>query len=63
MFCESILKNYGYKTGLYTSPHLLDVRERIRIDGEPISKEKFIKYFWECWDSLYSTTVTLIFSL
>jgi folylpolyglutamate synthase len=30
---ESILRNAGYKTGLYTSPHLIDVRERIRING------------------------------
>lgn len=30
---ESILRSCGYKTGLYTSPHLVDVRERIRIDG------------------------------
>jgi folylpolyglutamate synthase len=30
---ESILRHCGYKTGLYTSPHLIDVRERIRING------------------------------
>lgn len=30
----------GYKTGLYTSPHLIDFRERIRIDGEMISEEE-----------------------
>ena len=30
---ERMLRQCGYKTGLYTSPHLLDVRERIRIDG------------------------------
>lgn len=30
----------GYRTGLYTSPHLLDFRERIRIDGEMISEEE-----------------------
>lgn len=30
---ESILRKAGYKTGLYTSPHLIDVRERIRING------------------------------
>ncbi len=37
----AILTANGYKTGLYTSPHLIDFRERIRIDGEMIS-EKFI---------------------
>lgn len=30
---ESLLRRCGYRTGLYTSPHLIDVRERIRIDG------------------------------
>ncbi|MFH1848267.1 MAG: hypothetical protein ABH825_03510 [Candidatus Omnitrophota bacterium] len=33
----SILKEAGHKTGLYTSPHLISVRERIKIDGDPIS--------------------------
>lgn len=40
----SILQESGYKTGLYTSPHLLDYRERIRVNGEEISKE-FVTYF------------------
>lgn len=34
----AILQKAGYKTGLYTSPHLKDFRERIRINGKPISK-------------------------
>ncbi|GAB4539298.1 MAG: folylpolyglutamate synthase/dihydrofolate synthase family protein [Anaerolineales bacterium] len=34
--CASALKAAGYKTGLYTSPHLLDYAERIQIDGQPI---------------------------
>lgn len=37
--CASALQAAGYKTGLYTSPHLLDYTERIRVDGEPISHE------------------------
>jgi len=36
----SILTAAGYRTGLYTSPHLIDVRERIRIDGRMISSEE-----------------------
>ncbi len=35
----SVLQEAGYKTGLYTSPHLTDYRERIRINGEVIEKE------------------------
>jgi len=40
------------KIGLYTSPHLLTVRERIRIDGSPISEALFTHYFFEIWDRL-----------
>lgn len=40
----NILKCAGYKTGLYTSPHLVEYTERIKINGEDISKEDFAKY-------------------
>src|SRR5690348_7991208 len=40
----AILQTAGYKTGLYTSPHLKDFRERIRINGELCSKD-FIAVF------------------
>lgn len=36
---ESILRAAGFKTGLYTSPHLFDYRERIKIGGDPVSEE------------------------
>ncbi|KAI9650674.1 hypothetical protein NHQ30_000696 [Ciborinia camelliae] len=38
------------KIGLYTSPHLMTVRERIRIDGCPISEPLFARYFFDLWD-------------
>ena len=38
-FLASILKESGYKTGLYTSPYIVDFRERIRVNGEMISEE------------------------
>ncbi|MDP8230299.1 MAG: folylpolyglutamate synthase/dihydrofolate synthase family protein [Candidatus Gorgyraea atricola] len=38
----SILREAGYRVGLYTSPHLLDVRERIRVEGD-IEKKDFIR--------------------
>lgn len=44
----SVLQAHGYKTALYTSPHLVDFRERIRIDGKMIPKEKVIS-FTEKW--------------
>ena len=37
-YCEKILTEEGYVTGLYTSPHMIDFRERIRINGRLISK-------------------------
>jgi len=42
-FLESILRENGYRVGLLTSPHLNDVRERIRIVGEMISKEDMLR--------------------
>jgi len=40
----SILQEAGYKTGLFTSPHLRDFRERIRINGEMISEENVVDF-------------------
>lgn len=40
----SILQAAGFKTGLFTSPHLIDFRERIRINGEPISEQFIIDF-------------------
>ena len=42
----AMLQACGYKVGLYTSPHLTDVRERIQVDGEPISRERFLDLVW-----------------
>lgn len=40
----AILQSAGYKTGLYTSPHLVDFRERIRINGEPVSQSFVVDF-------------------
>ena len=42
---ESGLRAAGFRTGLYTSPHLAEPTERIRISGEPISREEFASAF------------------
>lgn len=60
-FTESILTKYKgtgpiTKIGLFTSPHLISVRERIKINGEPITETKFAKYFFEVWDKLSTTS-------
>jgi len=64
----SVLQEAGYKVGLYTSPHLIDFRERIKINGVEIS-EKFVcdfvaknKSFFEANDlSFFEMTVGLAF--
>jgi folylpolyglutamate synthase len=45
-FCESVLRSHGYRTGLLTSPHLLDIRERIRWNGRPIHRHIFGRVYW-----------------
>lgn len=65
----SVLQEAGYKVGLYTSPHLKDYRERIKINGEMISEEyvcSFInkneKFFEENDLSFFEMSVGLAFS-
>ena len=43
---DSLLTAFGMKTGRFTSPHLLDVRERISLEGHPITREGFVRA-WE----------------
>lgn len=66
---SSILQQAGYKTGLYTSPHLIDFRERIRINGEMISKEFVVAFTEETKTivdeispSFFEVTVAMAFS-
>ncbi|KAI3361679.1 hypothetical protein L3Q82_001945 [Scortum barcoo] len=54
-FTEQILRSYGFRTGFYSSPHLVQVRERIQINGQPIGKELFTKYFWQVYGRLDET--------
>ncbi len=46
-FMASVLQEAGYRVGLYTSPHLVDFTERIRINGEAIPREVLIEYVRE----------------
>ena len=45
LYINDILKENGYTTGLFTSPHLIDIRERIRINGKMIGKDAFLRHF------------------
>ncbi|NMO57247.1 bifunctional folylpolyglutamate synthase/dihydrofolate synthase [Actinoplanes sp. TBRC 11911] len=44
---DSLLRAHGLHTGRYTSPHLETIRERITLDGEPISEEKLVEAYRE----------------
>lgn len=52
-YTDAILREFKIKTGLFTSPHLISVTERIKIRGSEISQNQFTKYFWEVYDPLY----------
>lgn len=43
----AILQEAGYSVGLYTSPHLVDFRERVRVNGQPIPEEYVIRFVEE----------------
>ncbi|KAF9008938.1 Mur ligase [Cyathus striatus] len=57
-FADSIIRHAmpQWKVGLYTSPHLVAVRERIRINGISISEEDFAQFFFEVWAKLEKNT-------
>ena len=64
----SVLQSAGYKVGLYTSPHLRDFRERVKINGEMISEEEVVDFvashklkFEELSPSFFEMTVALAF--
>lgn len=42
---ETLLRSVGLRTGRFTSPHLVSIRERIALDGEPLSEEQFVFAF------------------
>jgi folylpolyglutamate synthase/dihydropteroate synthase len=44
---ETLLRARGLRTGLFTSPHLASMRERICVDGEPLSAERFVEAYQE----------------
>jgi len=46
---ESVLRHDGHRTGLYTSPHLVDFRERIQVGGRPIAEGELLSAARELW--------------
>ncbi len=51
-YMRSILEKAGYRVALFTSPHLVDIRERFVVDGEMISREDFLRAFCHIYDLL-----------
>jgi dihydrofolate synthase / folylpolyglutamate synthase len=69
-FMASILQESGYKTGLYTSPHLKDFRERFRINGKMVRKsfitnfiKKHLQKIKEIQPSFFEVSVAMAFQL
>lgn len=65
---EAICRKAGYTTGLFTSPHLFSYRERIKINGEPITKRKFASLMEEIAEkntdlSVFETLTIMAFLL
>ena len=65
----SVLQEAGYKTGLYTSPHLKDFRERIKVNGEMISENEVVTFVTKHKDiieslkpSFFEMTVAMAFN-
>ena len=66
----AVLQEAGYKTGLYTSPHLKDFRERIRVNGEMIGENEVVDWIekyavgedlWDIEPSFFELTVAMAF--
>lgn len=64
----AILQSAGYRVGLYTSPHLVDFRERIRVNGKMISYEAVVDFVnryramsLDCHPSFFELTMTMAF--
>ena len=54
--CASVLTSQGYRTGLFSSPHLHTFRERIRLDGNPVTEEEFAALLEHVWPHMESVT-------
>lgn len=60
-YIDDILKKSGYKTALFTSPHLVTIRERIQVDGELISREDFTQYFNKVYETARANNLKLAY--
>ena len=68
-YLASVLQTAGFKVGLYTSPHLKDFRERIKVNGNPIRKDEVVRFivqhkkvFESIESSFFEMTVAMAFN-
>ncbi|KNG83160.1 folylpolyglutamate synthase [Aspergillus nomiae NRRL 13137] len=54
---HSLRTGFPKRIGLYTSPHLQCIQERIQIDDQPITEDIFTRYFFEVWEGLASSNL------
>jgi folylpolyglutamate synthase len=52
---ESMLRAAGLRTGLFTSPHLVSVTERFRLNGVPVSEAAYLDHFFSLWERIGDT--------
>ncbi len=57
-YMSSILREAGYRTAVFTSPHLVDMRERFTVNGEMISEDAFLQAFRTVWEGLQAADAT-----
>ena len=56
-FVESILRAHGFRTGMFTSPHLVSPCERFRIDSRPVDEALFVRHIHETYALLEAKRV------
>jgi len=54
-FVEAVMRRQGVRTVLFTSPHLVRVNERIRLDGQPLTDTQWSHHLWAVWNRLHET--------
>ena len=57
-YMSSILREAGYRTAVFTSPHLVDMRERFTVNGKMISEDAFLQAFRTVWEGLQAADAT-----
>jgi dihydrofolate synthase/folylpolyglutamate synthase len=57
-YIESVLRHNGFRTGLFTSPHILKFEERFQINGKPVTQEKWLNVYFDLKDIIEAFNLT-----